>query len=201
MKTLLAIFTIIILSFQITAQDIWFIHPSNGETLNDNFSETQIAVNISYNQELSMSYYYIKLFTHDSTYSSRTTGIPQWRYLSAGTYTWKLELWEGNERGQEFKTAEETITFHVKFNLSVKNDFGAGSINIDGVTASSVSSKLKFIGENLAVGAIDQHYNNYDRVWNTSGINNSNWERKGKIDAGYTALPGATSRNYDYEVV
>ncbi len=200
MKSILTILTIIILSFQSIAQDIWFIHPSNGETLNDNFSETQVAVNISYNNELSMSYYYVKLITHSQTYISRAGGIPQWLYLPAGTNTWKLELWEGNELGQEYKTAETTITFYVKFNLSVKNDFGTGTINIDGVSSSSGSSKLKLIGENLAVGAIDQHYNNYNRVWNTSGINNSNWQRKRKNVSSYENINGATSRNHNYSV-
>jgi len=87
MKSILTILTIIILSFQSIAQDIWFIHPSNGATLNDNFSETQVAVNIRYNNELSMSYYYVKLITHSQTYISRAGGIPQWLYLPAGTYT------------------------------------------------------------------------------------------------------------------
>lgn len=187
------------------SQDIYFLNPEDGETITGNFSETQVAVNFSKNWSLTpypprvSIAHDIKLITHNGTYVD--DAIPQWFYLASGTYTWTLELWELFLDDQEMvKTAEETITFNVKFNVKIQNNFGSGTIRVNGNPVSSGSSYNKFVGDNLALGAIDQYSSGYDYIWNTSGTNNSNWSKRTKTQGAFHNIPGATSKNHNYTV-
>ncbi len=206
MKKIFLLFIVTFLSsftVKVNASSIGFVHPYNGETVTSTgFASTQttIPVNLQWNQS-AHNPFYIKLFC--SPYPTQQSnvggdGISQWWYLPAGTYNWRLELWEGNILGQYFKTAEQTITFYVKHSISATNNFGGGVINIDGGQTSSGSKAYKLIGENLTVGAIDQSYGNY-YVWNQSGVNNSYWQKK-LMGEQFNLLPNSTPRNYNYAV-
>jgi len=76
--------------------------------------------------------------------------IPQWWYLTPGTYTWKLDFYEYYLFEGEKLADTDVITCYIKHTLSVKNIF-----NIGGDVTSSGSVAFKFIGDNLAVGAIN----------------------------------------------
>jgi hypothetical protein len=100
-----------------------------------------------------------------------------------------------DELAQYEKTAEQTITFYVKFKVSVHNNFSGGTINIDGSALPGGSYVYKYSGDVLNVGAIDQtDNNNYARTWNSSGTNDSYWKRKNET------IIGAQSRNYSYTI-
>jgi len=106
----------------------------------------------------------------------------------------RIEYYQ-NYYGYESKVAEQSVTFYVKYTIFAANNFGGGSINLENSTVTSGSSVAKLIGESVAVGAIDQNDGaGYNRIWNTNGTNNSNWQ----IHNG--SISGATSRNYTYTV-
>ncbi len=198
-KYLFAVILLItIYAGQMFGYEIHFTSPTNGQSFPCGSNGTA-SVYISWSSSGQHSgggyYYYTKLFTHNGSYSSGNGGtIPQWLYPGQGYYSWRIEMWEGNSAYQEYKVAEQTITFYVKYPVYVANNFGSGSINLEGGTVSSGSSILKLVGESVSVGAIDQSDGTYNRTWNASGTNNSNWKK------GSALIPGATSRNYSYTV-
>ncbi|MGA9291197.1 MAG: hypothetical protein WBV81_01305, partial [Ignavibacteriaceae bacterium] len=207
MKKLFLLFIMAFLSLitlEANASSIWFINPVNGQTVTgDGFgsSQTTVPLNLQYNQQ-AISPYYVKLFAAPKgTYqSNQGEGIPQWFYLEPGTYSWRLELWEGNGLGQYFKTAEQTITFYVKHTITVSNNFYGGNINIDNVIKASGSNAIKFTGDNLLIGAIDQTYNGQYYLWNQNGTNNSVWKKK-PMNGTFANIYGGTPRNFNYTVV
>jgi hypothetical protein len=200
---IIALFSI--LSIKAFSQSVWFVNPTNGLDITNLYSESQVSLNFQYNWQRSSNpnliTYYIKLFADPiGTYQSNQGGdIPQWFYLTPGTYQWRLELWEGDGITGSVKTAEQTITFNVKHTFTVKNNFGYGTINVDGVLRNSPYQLKKFTGDLVAGGAIDQVYNNNSYIWNQSGVNNSNWGR-GKL--GGTYVGGLSQlRDYTYTLV
>jgi hypothetical protein len=121
--------------------------------------------------------------------------------LAPGTYTFTASA-EINTGTGYIIVGNTSVTFNVKHTISAINDFGSGSINLEGATVSSGASAYKFIGDALSVGAIDQNDGaGYNRTWNASGTNNSNWLRKSMSASSFTNILGATSRNYSYTVV
>jgi hypothetical protein len=211
MKPLTKVFFLLAFFFQsfnmIIAQSIQFNSPQNGNTYTNGYSETAISVYCDYGYSLStyppgvVLSNYSKLITHSETLDSRNVTIPNYFYLAPGSYTWRVELWEFFMGESSYrKTAEHSITFYVKHTLSVTNNFGSGSIVVDGNTTLSGSQVNKYIGDNLSVGAIDQSDGTYSRTWNSSGINNSNWGRTGLGGTGGSIF-GASSRDYNYTVV
>ena len=92
----LILFNLFLVSNLINAQSIWFVDPTNGEVVSGGGTSTKIYVNFDFNYSLSSNSLamFVKLITHNNTYSSRSGEIPQWFYLTPGSYTWKLELWE-----------------------------------------------------------------------------------------------------------
>jgi hypothetical protein len=63
----------------------------------------------------------------------------------------------------------------------------------------SGSPAYKFTGNNLLVGAIDQNYGGYYRLWNQSGYYNSNWKKR-LWGESYQSINGGTSRDFNYTV-
>ena len=125
--------------------------------------------------------------------------IREWFFLSPGTYSFRAELWEVGNDFKYYKVAEQTITFYVKFKLSYQNNFSAGVISVNGATQNSPYFVDSFIGDAVTVGAIDQQYINQSYLWNSSGTNNSNWQ-KYLYQGTVTNILGATSRNYTHIV-
>ena len=76
----------------------------------------------------------------------------------------------------------------MKHTISVTNNFGGGNVKIDGVTKVNGSTAVKSTGENLMVGAIDQPNGNYNYIWNQSGVNNSDWQKKLKGAQNFTTI-------------
>ena len=84
--------------------------------------------------------------------------------------------------------------------ISAENNFGGGIIVLEGSQQTSGASTLKFVGENVSVSAIDQNDGmGYYRIWNTSGVNNSNWQIE-KHQGYPTNIFGAITRGYNYTV-
>ncbi|MEW6509292.1 MAG: T9SS type A sorting domain-containing protein [Bacteroidota bacterium] len=177
---LVAIF-LLFLTRQIFAYEIRFTSPTNLQVFVCSVSTGTAAVNLGYSSsgEKLYHYYYSKLYTDGQVYNSKYPNvIPQWFYLSQGTHNWRIELWEGNYLGEEYKVAEQSITFYVKFTIYAANNFQGGTVNLESSTVSSGSSTLKLVGESVSVGAIDQNDGSgYYRIWNTNGTNNSYWLR------------------------
>lgn len=190
------------------AQSIHFTSPTNGQVVTGTgYGSTESSIPVFFSRYYNTTpypprtslYSAIKLITHNTTYDSRDGDIPQWFYLASNTYSWRLELWEFFLGGSSWeKTAEQTITFYVKYNIQSLNNFGGGVINVDGQQRSHGYTIPKLTGEVLQVGAIDQEYYYTDYVWNQSGINNSFWQRKGKNQNQFFDLSGATTRSYNY---
>ncbi len=209
MKKNLVLFVTIFLSLLpviINAQSIWFLNPTNGETLTGTGSQTTVYMQLQFNYNLSgsphLTDHYIKLFRppYSTQKSGQGGGITSDYNLPIGTYTWRLELWECYVGQGCLKKAEQTVTFYVKHKMWVSNNFQAGIIKIDGQTIPSGTETHKFTGDNLLVGAIDQYYEGYYRLWNQSGVNNSEWQRK-PWNQGYSPIYGGTSRDFNYTVV
>jgi hypothetical protein len=204
-KTVL-LFLVIISSLSYS-QSIHFSSPTNGQIItNENYgsTETQVYVSLLYGYTTSGTGWccaFVKLFTDQGNYNSQNPNvIPTYFYRQPGTYNWRIELWEYNVIGESFKRAEQTITFYVKHTLHIQNNFSEGTINVDGNNSSSGTSVYKFTGANLTVGAIDQSYADYNRIWNTGSTNPSNWLRKSRTGS-QLQISGATARNYNYSVV
>ena len=179
------------------ASSVWFNSPTNGST---NIGGT---VNLQYNKSTNTSVYYIKMTDHNDNfyYSNSNDGIPQWWYISAGTYTWKLDLYEYIV-GQGYKhTATKTITFYVKYSIEITNNFNSGIINVDGNEKPNGFDAIKLSGENIALGAIDQPASDgYNYVWNSNGNYDSDWGRKDENGISFVGLEGSNNRNYNYTV-
>ncbi|MFZ2863429.1 MAG: T9SS type A sorting domain-containing protein, partial [Ignavibacteriaceae bacterium] len=200
---------ILLISYSINAQHIHFTSPTNGLTVTGSgtgSTESSVPLHLTYYYQRSNNSnligMYIKLFPspYANQQSNQGEGISQWWYIPAGTYTWRIELWEGDAITGSVKTAEQTITFNVKYNIQSLNNFGGGGINVDGQQRIHGYTTPKLTGEVLQVGAIDQIFNNTDYLWNQSGINNSIWKKKRMSQNQFFDLSGAISRNYSYTV-
>ncbi|MBE7476174.1 MAG: T9SS type A sorting domain-containing protein [Ignavibacteriales bacterium] len=209
MKKNIILFVIIFLSLFtviVNAQSIWFLNPTNGEILTGTGSQTTVYMQLNFNYNLSgdpnLYDHYIKLFRspYSTQQSGQGGGITFDYDLPIGTYTWRLELWECYVGQGCTKEAEQTVTFYVKHKISVSNNFGGGNVKIDGATVGSGSQAYKFTGNNLLVGAIDQNYAGYDRLWNQSGYYNSNWTKR-LWGESYQPINGGTPRDFNYSVV
>lgn len=179
---------------------VQFTSPTNNQVFTPSTPTGTAAINFSYYVDGTRLYhtYATELHTQDNVYyEGGKQQIPQWFYLGGGTYTWTIIEIEYDDLGREPGRVEQTITFYVKYTIYAANNFTGGTINLEGQTvqAGSNSYAYKLVGESVSVGAIDQNDGaGYDRIWNTSGTNNSNWQRNGAL------LPGATPRNYSYTV-
>ncbi len=187
MKKIYLVFTVFSMVFNLLfAQSISFVNPSNAEVLSGSWSQTTIPVNLNYstrNSEYPPGYVIadkVKLSTGTNTYwDSYDENIPQWFYLTPGTYTWTLELWELFLGGNSFiKTATKTITFYVRHTITVRNNFtiSASTIKIDNLIKTSGTKVLKSPGDNLTLGAIEQTYDGKFYIWQTEGSEKSKWE-------------------------
>jgi len=206
MKKTITIFFVVMLVVLLTSltysQSINFTSPANGAVITAFSSETtcQINVQISSSPASNGSTYYYKLFTNNSTYDNQGSHvIPTTFNLSTGAYSFRAELWEINILGQQFKIASSTVNFTVVFPITVNNDFAGGSISIDNSVQGAGAQVNKNVGDILNVGAMDQSDGTYSRVWNTSGTNNSNWQRT-PYASSTSQILGASTRNYAYSV-
>ncbi|KAF0151557.1 MAG: hypothetical protein FD143_1856 [Ignavibacteria bacterium] len=87
---------------------------------------------------------------------------------------------------------EVSFTVSCYFQISVENNFGGGSIYANGnkVSPARINSSVS----NVSIGAIEQSYDNYYRVWNTSQTNKSAWDRDASY--GYGWLDNSQSTSY-----
>jgi len=182
--------------------------PINNQVITSYYAADQAEFNLSYTYTLAFNCAgaYAELTIGNDRYyddildSHLGTSIPRTFHLASGTYTWTMTLHEAIGRSDYAITASQTNTFYVKYPLTIANNFGSGNITLEGSNVSSGSSIApKLIGENVSIGAIDQSDGTYNRVWNTSGPNNSNWERT-PFNGNPLPITGATSRNYNYNV-
>ncbi len=180
---LLFIITFFLSVIKIDAQSVWFINPTNGQEVTSTgygSAPNFVALNLQYNKTTTASPYFIKLFPtpYANQQSNQGAGIDQWWYLPAGTYSWRLELHQYYLGQGFYKVAEQTITFTVKNTIKVSNSFNSGVVNIDGVVSPSGTEVHKITGESLLLGAINQPSSNQYYVWNQSGVNLSQWNKK-----------------------
>jgi hypothetical protein len=87
------------------------------------------------------------------------------------------------------------FTVDCRFKVRVENEFGAGTISVDGGAKTSPYDRTSLPGNNVPIGAIEQVYNNYNRVWNTNGTNLSEWERQHPT-SGTSFISSAQSTTY-----
>lgn len=103
------------------------------------------------------------------------------QFTSPGNHIIKFMLTtlvdNGTPCGERVKVESYEFSVNVKFQISVENIFGGGSIYADGYRTSPFR-RTSAAGDNVALGAIEQDYNNYHWIWNNNGINNSEWIRK-----------------------
>lgn len=196
---LLGIFTSFIL-----AQSISFTSPSNGNTYTSTGNSSKVGVYFGYGfsntpSPIIVRGSYVKLIIDNTqTYSSQSSSIPNYYEMDPGTHTMKLELWElylGSDYYE--RTATSEITIYTKFTIFAVNNFSGGVINLEGnqVNVNGTNNKAyKLPNESVSVGSIEQSDGTYWRLWNTSGTNNSNWQRDN------SSINGATSSSLSYTV-
>lgn len=164
--------------------------------------KTTIPINLTYYSNITSNYGgFVELTDHNSnTHNSNSGGgIPQWWYLTPGTYTWKLDVYDWDLQGQSTWRDSDEITFYVKHTIYVKNHFNAGTVKIDDASESSGSAVYKYVGNNLEIEAVDQTSSGIKYIWNTSGTNNSNWKRQELGSPTQTVISYA--RNYNHTVL
>jgi hypothetical protein len=88
------------------------------------------------------------------------------------------------------------FTVNVNFRISVENNFGGGTIYANSNTTSPALIPVSS-GSNVSVAAIEQDYNSYHWIWNTSGTYNSSWI---KIPSGSGSTVISYSQSTSYSV-
>jgi hypothetical protein len=91
---------------------------------------------------------------------------------------------------------EVEFTVTCKFQISVENIFGGGSIYADGNGTSPVR-RTSVSGDNVSIGGIEQSYGGYNWIWNTNGTYNSEWSSESSY---YGNSSFSTSQNTSYSV-
>ncbi|MCB0732295.1 MAG: hypothetical protein KDC88_14825, partial [Ignavibacteriae bacterium] len=98
--------------------------------------------------------------------------------LTEGSHTITFEWMAYDYGNYEWYYADtETKNITINFKVFTKNNFGEGNIKVDGVTQISGFYKLTKGGSNIGLEALEQNFNGYYFIWNTSGTNNSKWDR------------------------
>ncbi len=95
----------------------------------------------------------------------------------------------------------QEVEFTVTANFKVRNEntFGGGTIYVDNYTSPKVSpyDRTAYANFSYPIGAIDQDFGGYHWIWNSSGINNSSWQREPKNSP---ATYYSSNRNLTYSV-
>ncbi|MEW6509101.1 MAG: T9SS type A sorting domain-containing protein [Bacteroidota bacterium] len=212
---IVTLYTLLISSSQTYSQSysVWFIGLSNGQTVANVFSQTQVAVNVTFNASGTRHQYHrawkfiLRTNVGDYTLTFQPIPYPQvfpplsfpTVYTPSGNFTWTLEMREVLVLGDEYLRAQTSVNFNTKFTIYAENNFSGGQILLEGSQQTSGASVLKFAGESASVSAIDQNDGvGYDRIWNTVG-NTSNWKFR-RHQGSETTINGASSRNYNYTV-
>lgn len=65
----------------------------------------------------------------------------------------------------------------IPFSVRVRNNFPGGTIIVRDVIKNSPVDDPCLVGHTRNIGAIEQTFDNYNRVWNNSGSNNSSWKK------------------------
>jgi hypothetical protein len=75
---------------------------------------------------------------------------------------------------------QQQFTATVSFAVRVQNNFPGGNIHVNSLyyTVSSPNDRYSLPTNNFQIGAIEQSDGTYNRIWNTSGTNNSQWDRQ-----------------------
>ncbi len=123
--------------------------------------------------------------------------------LPAGSHRLNAGLFDASYQiPMPLKAAYFDVTCTQILGLTAKNNFNAGTLYVENYTTPKNSgySFAKPAGGTVALGAIDQQYDPYYRLWNSSGTNNSNWQRQGYNEQTPSPIAGATPRNYTYAV-
>jgi hypothetical protein len=165
-RVLFVSFSLVVLFTTMTfpGGSITFNSPTQGQIITHIGDRSTIPVNILYGFTLDPNYSipsYQKLYAppYGTFQSDQENSIPQWLYPTAGTYQWRIELWQWTSLGQNIKTAEQTISFSVKFQLTVMNCFTSGIIKIDNIQYSSPVTVQKLINDNISATAIEPQTN------------------------------------------
>lgn len=79
----------------------------------------------------------------------------------------------------ELSWQENSFSVTAKFKVRSENIFSGGTIYVDNLTTPKTApyDRTSFTSDNFQIGAIDQSNCGYNWIWNTSGINNSKWEK------------------------
>ncbi len=118
--------------------------------------------------------------------------------FTPGTHTVKFKLLSINCNTlncYDLKIHQEVeFTVTCYFQISVENNFGGGTIYANG--SASSPARISSNTSSVSLGAEEQSFDNYTRVWNTNGTNNSNWFR----EASYGSSQISSSQNTSYSI-
>jgi hypothetical protein len=186
------------------SSDLYIIQPANNQVFTLTTAQTTMPVFFAFNGSTDAVDWKIVLKTHLGQPDQVITsfgggGYNSWYDLGPGSYHFEVELFVNQPGSGYVSVVKREVYFNVKFNVRAKNNFNSGTINMDGSTKNNDTAVPKYPGETLTVGAIDQAAGGYNRIWNTSGTNNSIWQRK-KFQLPEYNITGAASRNYIYTV-
>jgi len=92
----------------------------------------------------------------------------------------------------------EQFTVTCNFKVRAKNIFDYGIISVDYVDRNSPFDRTSNVNNQVPLGAKDQDYGGYNRIWNTNGNNLSKWERQRIGNPNWDYI--SSSRNITYSV-
>ena len=207
-RVLFVSFSLVVLFTTMTfpGGSITFNTPTQGQTITHIGDRSTIPVNILYGFTTDPNYsnpnYQILYAPPYGTFQTTPVkSLPQWISATAGTYQWRIELWQWTELGQPIKTAEQTISFSVKYALNVMNCFTGGNIKLDNTQYTAPVTVQKLINDNISATAIEPQTNSgYSWIWNTSSFATSNWSRI-KYQGALEYLNNTNDKNLNYAVL
>jgi len=178
----------------LNAQAIYFTTPANGHVFSipEGQSTANITIDFSYIIVANPTY---KLYADPSGNWSKNSyyDIPKNHTLSAGQYTWRVELFGYVPGSGDVKMGEHKITFYVRPTLTARNSFNAGIINVNGLTVNNGYQITPSPGSSTSLEAIEQDFDNYYRLFYTWSGASSASTRSTSVQAPTTSSLTATA--------
>lgn len=210
LRSILFLSILIFVSFILKAQSysVWFNSPTNNSTVTGSVMDnTRSSVDISFSwsgQKANASNKWKFRVIKDILTGGGNSFAATWVYEDSPYCSlpgdvlynnyYVIEMYEEDYITKELthRASSSYITVMVQQTVFVENNFGAGSISVNGSTFGSGSSFSLGYGENLNLTAIENQVDaqGYTRVWNTSGNNPSQWNING--------APVSYSNSYSY---
>lgn len=192
------------LSRVLIAQSICFYTPTDNEIFPPPAVGGTISVPISIGFTLSPTTlrYKFKLIAEGQTYTAMDNQeLPSAINTGSGHHLWRVELYEYSPGLSSFEnTAWATASFDVQLNLQIQNLYGAGHIWVNNVEYNNNAAIVCKQNDVFHFESKPEFIGGYTRIWNSTGNNLSQWQKKSYGMLSPITLPGGTQSTYDYAI-